>query len=74
VIRTIVAVQRITFQVTVNAIPVRPVWPMWPSIAVPIDAPNTTSAEAMPPITSVAAMSGNANSRLARKPRSVGTS
>ena len=51
-----------------------PVMPMWPSMPDPIDAPNTISAEAMPPITSVASMSGNAYSRLAANLRSTGTS
>ena len=47
---------------------------MWPSIPAPIDAPNTMSADAMPPSTSVASMSGNAYSRLAANLRSSGTS
>ena len=66
-----VSTQRTTVQTMVKAVPVMPTWPSMPE---PIDAPNTISAEAMPPITSVASMSGNAYSRLAANLRSTGTS
>ena len=55
----------------VNAVPVMP---MWPSMPEPIDAPNTISAAAGPPRTSVASMSGIEYSRLAANLRSSGTS
>jgi hypothetical protein len=43
----------------------------WPSIAKPSGAPKTISAEAIPPETAVASMSGSARSRLARNLRSA---
>ena len=54
-----------------NTVPAKPIWPSMPC---PIDAPNTMRAEAMPPNTSVASMSGIAYSRLAASLRSTGTS
>ena len=56
-IRTRVAAQRTIVQTTVNAVPLMTTWP---SIPFPIAGPNTISAEAMPPMTTVASMSGNA--------------
>jgi hypothetical protein len=50
VISTIVTIHRTIFQITVKAVPVKP---MWPSMPEPIDAPNRMSAAAMPPRTSV---------------------
>ena len=44
--------------------------PRCPSIPVPIDAPNTISAAAAPPRTTVASMSGIVRSRLATNLRS----
>ena len=70
-IRTTVAAQRTMGQTMMNAVPPMPTWP---SIPFPIDGPNTISAEAAPPMTSVASMSGNAYSRLATNVRSTGTS
>ena len=70
-IKTTVSAQRTTVQTTVNAVPLIP---MWPSIPFPIEAPNTISAEATPPMTTVASMSGSAYSRLATNLRSTGTS
>jgi hypothetical protein len=66
----IVAIQRTTVQMMMNAVPARGTWP---SIADPREALKTISAEAIPPSTTVASMSGKAMSRLARNLRSVGT-
>ena len=55
--RTTVAAQRTIVQATMNAVPAIPTWP---SITFPIEGPNTSSAEATPPATAVASMSGTA--------------
>jgi hypothetical protein len=71
VISTTVSAQRTIVHTTTNAVPPAPAWP---SIAEPMDAPNTISAAPLPPSTSVAIMSGIAYSRLAANLRSAGTS
>jgi hypothetical protein len=66
-----VSTQRPAVQAMSKAVPVAD---MWPSTALPMEAPKTMSAEAMPPQTAVASISGKARSRFATKLRSMGTS
>ena len=66
-----VSTQRTTVQAITKADPANGTCP---SMAEPIDAPNTISAEAIPPRTAVATISPNAISRFDTNLRSTGTS
>ena len=66
-----VSTQRTTVHAITKADPAKGTCP---SMAEPIDAPNTISAEAIPPSTAVATISSNAISRLGTNLRSAGTS
>ena len=66
-----VSTQRTTVHAITKADPAKGTCP---SMAEPIEAPNTISAEAIPPSTAVTIMSTNAISRLGMNLRSTGTS
>ncbi len=66
-----VSSQRSTVQAMMKAVPASGVWL---SIAEPREALKTISAEAIPPSSTVASMSGKARSRVATNLRSTGTS